>query len=239
MSSVQTVLDQYAAETPYEELADGFLDHRRWTGDDPLLLLAEAAASTTGQSFCGGVKPAVERFRETFVETDRLESFETLATLELEDNDLVEAFGAKRKRHVLLEAAAVLADRPEADDLEALVGWAAEADHYRYDEDPIGEIAGVGPSTFQFLRQLAGVDAVRPDPDVVEFVTAVDEKLESSPLETGDPRRTIASCEWLAVVSSYRPIELDRIAWWKFTDEDRDAVATDFGLEDVRPDDCS
>ncbi|SDQ54188.1 hypothetical protein [Natronobacterium texcoconense] len=225
MSSVQGILEQYASETPYEELARAFLEYRRWTGDDPRLLLAEAAASTTGQGFEDGIKPAVERFREAFVETDRIDSFEDIAALDLEDEGLVEAFGAERKRHVLLEAADVLAAREEADDLAALAGWAAEADHYRYDEDPIGSIAGVGPSTFQYLRQLAGVDAVRPDPDVVEFVTDVDADLDSSPLDTSTARATIASCEWLALVSSFRPLEIDRIAWWEFTDEDeREAV---------------
>ncbi|AFZ71903.1 hypothetical protein [Natronobacterium gregoryi] len=228
MDAVRTVLERYAAGTPHEELARAFLEHRRWTGDDPYLLLTEAAASTTGQRFTGGIKPAVERFQETFLETNRVTSFDELAALDPESDDLVDALGAERKRHVLLEAADVLADRPEDDDLAALSGWAAEADHYRHDENPIGSIAGVGPSTFQYLRQLAGVDAARPDQDVVEFLTAVDAELESSPLDTSDPCYTIASCEWLALVSSFRPLEIDRIAWWTVTDEDeRETVLTD------------
>ncbi|WP_339104103.1 hypothetical protein [Haloterrigena salinisoli] len=223
--AVQSVLDRYAEGVPCAELAAAFREHRRWTGDDPRLLLAEAAASTTGQRFLGGVKPTVERFREAFVATDRVASFADIAALDLEDDDLVAAFGAQRKRRVLLEAAGVLSARPEADDPAALLGWAETADHYRYDEDPIGAIAGVGPSTFQFLRQLAGVETLTPDPTAVALIDAVADALESSPLDTGTDLRTIASGEWLAVESSYSALEIDRLAWWTFTDaDDREAV---------------
>ncbi|MEY7848608.1 hypothetical protein AB7C87_05325 [Natrarchaeobius sp. A-rgal3] len=219
MNSVQPVLDRYAEDVPVQELVTPFLEFDRWTGDDPRLLVAEAAAATTGQRFADGIKPTVSRFREAFVATGRVDGFADLAALSLEDDDLVAAFGARRKRHVLLEAAAVLANRPKDDDLAALRGWAAEADQYRHEADPIGSISGVGPSSFQYLRQLAGVDAVTPDPTVTALVEAVDAELEHSPLETTTDRLTIASCEWLSFVSTYRPLEIDRIAWWRFTDE--------------------
>ncbi|SDJ82593.1 hypothetical protein [Natronorubrum texcoconense] len=222
---VQSILDRHAEGVPCEELAAAFHEHRRWSGDDPLLLLAEAAASTTGQGFVGGVKPTVERFREAFVTTGRIDSFDALAALDLEDEGLIDAFGAQRKRHVLLEAARVLAERPEADDLAALVGWASDADPYRYDADPVGSIAGVGPSSFQSLRQLAGIETITPDSTVVALINAVDDDLESSPLDTATDLRTIASGEWLALESSYTPLEIDRLAWWTFTDaDDREVV---------------
>jgi len=240
MRSVQCVLDRYADSVPYDSLTRGFLEFDRWSGDDPRLLVAEAAASTTGQSFRGGVEPAVSRFREAFVETGRTDSLEAIATLEVDDDDLVAALGAHRKRHVLIQIASVLADRSEDDDLAALRGWAGDADHYRYEADPIGSITGVGPASFQYLRQLAGIDTVRPDPTVVAFLEDVERDLEnvdvdndleeagvidtaepgSVPIDTSSPRRTIASCEWLAICSSYRMLDLDRIAWWRATDPD-------------------
>ncbi|MXV63773.1 hypothetical protein GS429_17240 [Natronorubrum sp. JWXQ-INN-674] len=226
--AVQAVLDRYAEEVPCGELAATFREHRRWTGDDSTLLLAEAAASTTGQRFGDGIKPAVTRFREAFVASGRVDSFDELAALDLEDEELVAAFGAERNRHVLLEAARVLADRPENEDLAALIAWASDADQYRYDEDPVGSIAGVGPSSFQYLRQLAGVEAIRPDANVAALLEAVADDLESSPLDTGTDLRTIASGEWLALVSSYSPLEIDRLAWWTFADADeREAVVDD------------
>lgn len=248
MGPIRRVVDRYAADAPYEELARGFREFERWTGDDPLLLVAEAAASTTGQSFLGGVQPAVRRFEEAFVATGRLECLAELAAVDPDDDALVEALGAERNRHVALEVADVLADRPAEDDLAALRNWAAAADHYRYDEDPIGRITGVGPSSFQYLRQLAGVDAARPDSTLVALLEAVADELEACPpaeveldggghpavdlestdglpISTESPRRTIASCDFLSSVTPYRRLELDCIAWWTFTDPDEREAA--------------
>ena len=232
MSSPQAVLDEYADETPYRALADAYRSLDRWTGDDPLLLVAEAAASTTGQSFGGGVLPSVERFRDAFVDTDRVTSFEDLAAIGLENEDLVAAFGAQRKRHVLVESAAILADRPEERDLAALQAWAATADHYRYEDDRIGAISGVGPASFQYLRQLAGADTVRPDSEIRTLIDEIASELEQSPLSTSTALRTIASAEWLAYETSYTPLEIDRLAWWTFTDDgDREAVLEASSIE--------
>lgn len=219
MTDVSAVLERYADGTPYAETAAAFLEFDRWTGDDPILLLAEAAAASTGQGYVTGVKPTVERFREAFVAADRATGLAELAAIDRDDEALVEAFGARRKRQVLLKAARVLADRSESDDLDALRSWAAEADVYRYDEDPIGSISGVGPATFQYLRMLAGVDTVKPDPEVTALLEAVADEVDSTPIDAGDGLRAIASCEWLAVVSPFRRIEIDQIAWWNFADE--------------------
>lgn len=227
MSTVQEVLDRYAEGTPYEEFARAFVDFERWTGDDPVCLLAEAAASTTGQNYFTGVKPSVERFRETFVSTGRVETFDDLVELSLEDPSLVDVFGAMRKRHVLCEAARVFVARPEADDLEALQAWASEADFYHYRTDPIGAISGVGPASFQYLRMLAGIDAVKPDSAVTRFVEAVADELDSSALDASDPFRAVASCEWMAMVTSYRPLEIDQLAWWTFADDRQREAAMD------------
>ena len=227
MATVQETLDRYADGSPYAALAREFLELDRWTADDPVLLLAEAAASTTGQRFETGIKPTVERFREAFVETDRIASYADLAAIDLDDEELIDAVGAQRKRQVLLEGAAVLAERPEDDDLAALKGWAASADLYRYQEDSIGEISGVGPSTFQYLRMLAGIDTVKPDPEVTRLVDEIDAALTDAPLDASEPLRAVASCEWLATNSEYRRIEIDRIAWWTFVDEAERAGAVD------------
>ncbi len=225
MTSPQSVLDRYADGVPATSLADAYRSLDRWTGDDPRLLVAEAAASTTGQGFVGGIKPSVERFREAFVATDRVSSVGDLAAIDADDDALVDAFGARRKRHVLVEAAATLAARPEADDLAALQAWAASADHYHYEDDPVGSISGVGPASFQYCRQLAGIDTLRPDPAVRTLVETIAGELDSSLLSTTTPLRTIASGEWLAYRTSYSPLEIDRLAWWRATDAtDRDAI---------------
>ncbi|MGQ3411771.1 hypothetical protein ACT4ML_05860 [Natrinema sp. LN54] len=233
MSSDQTVravLEPYADGVPAGELAADCREYRRWTGDDPVLLLAEAAASTTGRDFLDGIVPAVTRFHETVVATGSVDSFADLAALDREDEALAAAFGAERNRRVLLEAARVLAARPETADLDALFAWASAADHYRYAEDPVGSIAGVGPSSFQYLRQLAGVETIRPGPAVAALIDAVDAELASSPLDTATDLRTIASGEWLSITSPYTALEIDRLAWWAATDPDeREAVVRRHG----------
>lgn len=225
MSTVQAVLDEYAGETPYDELARAFLERDRWTADDPILWLAEAAASCTGQRFVSGVKPTVERFRDEFVETGDVDSFESLAAIDVDDERLIDAFGAQRKRRVLVEAASVLARRTAADDLTAVTEWAAGVDIYRYRDDPVGVISGVGPSTVQYLRMLTGVDTVKPDPEVIALVEVVTDRVNDTPLDPSEPLRTVASCEWMAYTTSYRMIDIDRIAWWTFIDEaEREAI---------------
>ena len=49
--AVRTVLEAYADSVPHAELARDFLEYRRWSGDEPLLFVAEAAAASTGQGF--------------------------------------------------------------------------------------------------------------------------------------------------------------------------------------------
>ncbi len=231
MTALQSILDTYADGTPARSLAESVRSLSCWTGDDPRLLVAETAASTTGQRFLGGVKPSVERFSEAFVATDRVQSLAAIAALDPDDADLITAFGAERKRHVLVETAAVLADRPEADDLDALQAWAATADHYRYETDPIGTISGIGPSSFQLLRQLAGIETARPHPTVRAFVDTLAADIAETPLSTTTPLRTIASCEWLAFQTTYTPLEIDRLAWWIGTDADeRSAIADRHGI---------
>ncbi len=227
MSTAEAVLERRADRIPYEALADAFLEFDRFTGSDPLLLIAEAAASTTGQSFTGGIQPTVERFRESFVESGWLTSLSDLASLTLEDDDLVEAFGAQRKRHVLLEVADRIDGRPEDGDLESLRAWAAEVDIYRYEADSIGGISGVGPSSVQYLRMLSGVDTVKPDPTIAAFLESIATEIDSPTLAASNPLRAIASCELLAAETSFRRLEIDRIAWWLGTDEAQRATAVD------------
>lgn len=225
MSRVETVLDRYAEGTPYEALARAYLEFDRLGGDDPLLLLAEAAASTTGQRYRSGIEPTVERFREAFVSTGRVRTLRDVGALAVDDEELIEAFGAQRKRRVLCESARVLTERSESDDMAALRAWASSADPYHYRDDPIGAISGVGPASFQYLRMLAGIDTAKPDPQVTRFVDTLSSELDTPYLDATEPLRAIASCEWLSMGTDYRAIEIDQLAWWIDADEDERAAA--------------
>lgn len=65
MQNLQKCIEDYAADVEYTEHAEKFLELNRWTGDNPLLLLADAAGTTTGQNYFSQVKPSVEALPST------------------------------------------------------------------------------------------------------------------------------------------------------------------------------
>jgi len=214
MPSPQATLERLSEGVPVASLTADFLEYRRPAGDDPLVLLVTAASASTGQAYATGVRPTVESFQETFLEPEVVHTFAELGALEADDSQLEAVFGAVRKRQVLVESAAVLAARDEASDLAALIGWAAEADYYRYQDDPIGSISGIGPATFQFLRQLAGMDTAAPRPDLVSLLETVANR-SSVPWETlNGPPECVAAAEWLSLTTEFRLGAIDRLAWW-------------------------
>ncbi|MCU4925337.1 hypothetical protein OB905_04960 [Halobacteria archaeon AArc-dxtr1] len=218
MTAPQSILERRAEGVPCADLADALASFDRYTGSDPRLLVAEAAATTTGGRLSNAVA-AVEAFRESFVDAGRVDSLAELAAVDPDDEDLVAAFGPERQRHVLLTVADVLANRPEDDDLAALQAWAGEADVFRYEADPIGAIDGVGPASFQQLRLLAGADVVAPRTGVTTLIQEMADDIDESEIDAETPLRTIAAAEWLAIETSFRRAEIDRLGWWHGVDE--------------------
>jgi hypothetical protein len=170
VSEIRQQVDELASPVDYASHAEEFLQLDRWTGSDPLLLVADAAGTTTGQSYFDQVKPSVESFQSHSLESGRVETFADLASLNRDDSELQRIFEAERKRRVLVETAAVLTGVDGETDLDRLQRWARRADPYNYSEDPVGRIDGVGLRTFQYLRMIAGVDTVKPDVQVRKFV---------------------------------------------------------------------
>lgn len=227
MTDIQRLIDGCATEVEYTAHAAKFLQLERWTGDDPLLLLADAAGTTTGQNYFAHVKPSVESFNTQFLNSGRITSFAELATLDKQDPDLKQIFEAHRKRHVLIEGADVFADLDGTDDLDRLQQWARNADPNHYSEDPFGRIAGVGLRTFQYLRMIAGTDTVKPDIQVQRFIETLAEETGNPNLDPSTDKSVLESCQWIADDTDYRMIELDQIAWWHFSDaNERHAAET-------------
>lgn len=218
MSDLQDRVNEFAAEVDYTAHAEKFLELDRWTGDNPLLLLADAAGTTTGQNYFTHVKPAVEAFQTHFLDSDRVTSFAELASLNQENSSLQQIFEAKRKRRVLVTGADILSDIDAETDLARLQQWAHSADPYNYSMDSFGSINGVGLRTFQYLRMIAGIDTVKPDIQVQRFIQALADATGQSRLDPSRDQTVLESCEWLAEATDYRMIELDQIAWWHFAD---------------------
>lgn len=226
MADIQDRIDEYAANIAYTSHAEKFLQLDRWTGDNPLLLLADAAGTTTGQNYFTHVKPSVETFRTRFLSSGQITSFSELASLNQQDSTLQQIFEAERKRRVLIRGADVLADIDAETDLARLQHWARQADPYNHSRDPVGRIKGVGLRTFQYLRMIAGVDTVKPDIQVRRFVEALADATGNPNLDPSQDQTVLRSCEWLAETTDYRMIDLDQIAWWHFSDTTERHAAT-------------
>ena len=218
MPDLQECIEEYAAEVEYTAQAAKFLQLDRWTGDDPLLLLADAAGTTTGQNYFSQVKPSAEAFQAKFLDTGRISSFAELAMVDQENPVLTEIFEAQRKRRVLVIGADVFANIDGENDLHRLQHWAQVADPTTYSEDPFGQITGVGLRTFQYLRMIAGIDTVKPDIQVRRFIKSLAEVIDSPHLDASTDQAVLESCQWIADETDYRMIELDQIAWWHFAD---------------------
>lgn len=218
MLDIQDRVDEYAAEVEYTAHAEKFLQLNRWTGDDPLLLLADAAGTTTGQNYFAHVKPSVEAFQAEYLDTGQITSFAELATLDRQEPELKQIFEHPRKRRVLIRGADVFADIAGEDDLFRLQQWARNADSNNHTEDPFGQITGVGLRTFQYLRMLAGIDTVKPDIQVQRFVEALADATDNHQLDSSTGLSVLESCRWIAGETDYRMIDIDQIAWWHFSD---------------------
>lgn len=218
MPDIQELVDDYAAEVEYSAHAEKFLQFDRWTGDDPLLLVADAAGTTTGQNYFAHVKPSVEAFQARFLEPGRITSFAELAALDQREPALKQIFEAQRKRRVLITGADVFATIDGEDDLGRLQYWARNADPTNHSEEPFGRISGVGVRTFQYLRMIAGIDTVKPDIQVQRFIEALAETTGNPRLDPSTDQAVLESCQWIADETAYQMIELDQIAWWHFAD---------------------
>lgn len=218
MNDLRELIQVYARDSNYTKKAEKFLNLERWTGDNPVLMLADAAGTTTGQNYFHQVKPSVEKFRDEFLETGQIDSMESLSNLDPEMDRLSRIFEARRKRHVLIEGARVFADAEGDDDLDRLQRWARNADPVNHTRDPFGRINGVGLRTFQFLRMNAGIDTVKPDIQVKRFVETLADETDLPNLDASTDRAVLESCEWISSQTEYRMIELDQIAWWWFSD---------------------
>jgi hypothetical protein len=218
MATIQKAIDRYAEQVDYTEHAKKYLILDRWTGANPLLLLADAAGTTTGQNYYTHVKPSAESFKQQFLDSGRITSFDELACLDTDDPELLEIFEATRKRRVLIQGAEVLSNVDGNDDLLRVMSWAENADPFDHENDPFGRIRGVGLRTFQFLRMNAGVDTVKPDIHVTDFLKKLKESTDRPELDFSSDKSVLKSCKWLSQRTNYRMIELDQIAWWNFAD---------------------
>lgn len=142
------------------------LNGKIWDGN-AVLMAVDAALTSIGVNYFKLVVPLVKRFRDEYVETGQITSFEDFAKLSPIDKRLREIIDNRRSWSVGINVCKELNTiRKENDlksDLDALKLWAEKANYEKWSEDRIGKIPGVGLVTFQYLRLQAGVNTTVPD----------------------------------------------------------------------------
>ncbi len=218
MNELEIEIKKLSEEFDYKEKSRKFLELDRWIGKDPVLMVIDAAGTSSGLNYYDIVVPKVKGFKDNFIESGRVGDLEDLSNLRIDDPSFKQIFPYDRKRKVSIEIAKRLVDLKEStSDLDVLKKWAKNADPYHHEKDKIGEINGVGLLTFQYLRMNAGIDTVKPDRQVRKFLNLLKDKLETDKINTSSKIEALKSCEWICNNTNLRMIDLDQIAWWYFS----------------------
>ena len=142
-------------ELKAREYADSCFSGKRW-GGNPLLIVVDAALTSTGLKYFTVVVPRVKEFDEKFENL----SFGEFSKISHHNPQLLRIFNNPRAWSVAVDLCKHFHGR---DDFQSLKEWAVKADYKKYKEDPVGKIPGIGLNTFQYLRMQVGVDATMPD----------------------------------------------------------------------------
>ena len=124
------------------------LETRRW-GGSVVLMVVDAAFTSIGLNYFTAVVPNVVKFEKELLATGKVRTLEDISLLGL---DQVQSIWRNRRSWQMANSvASYLQELAVADSLDergALRRWAANACLERWQEDPIGEINGVGITTF-------------------------------------------------------------------------------------------
>ena len=210
--TLKEVVDSYMSQVPMvHDHCQRCLDTQRWHGNAVLMLL-DAAFDSIGLNYFQSVVPKVEQFRQEFVETGKIRTFEDL--LATRDEEFKAIWKNQRSWQVAGAAASYLAaikKRRGLNDREALIFWAKHAGLETWRNDPIGKIKGVGINTYQYLRMMGGVDTVMPDKIVKRVIAEI---LSKANMEMPiDDMEFILLVERMSPEVGYKAIELCWMTW--------------------------
>jgi thermostable 8-oxoguanine DNA glycosylase len=212
MPKLKAITDSYMNQVPMvHEHCERCLNTQRWHGNAVLMLL-DAAFDSIGLNYFQSVVPKVEQFRQEFVETGRIRTFEDL--LAARDEELKAVWKNQRSWQMATAAASHLAaikKRERLNDRDALIFWARRASLENWRNDPIGKIKGVGINTYQYLRMMGGVDTAMPDKIVKRVIAEILSKADM-PLPATDIEFVYLMDE-IAAMTGYRAIELCWMTW--------------------------
>ncbi|EEZ93182.1 MAG: hypothetical protein BJBARM4_0104 [Candidatus Parvarchaeum acidiphilum ARMAN-4] len=142
---------------------------KRWGGNAVLIIL-DSCLDSTGLNYFTVVLPKVNYFREKYIKSGKVLNCSDFS--KINKNELLTLFKNKRVWAAMKEICKVISKKdPKKSEIEALKEWAKNADPFKFKEDEIGRIKGVGLSTFQYLRIQSGVDTIMPDKVIMNWIT--------------------------------------------------------------------
>lgn len=210
--TLKEVVGSYMIQVPMvHDHCQRCLDTQRWHGD-AVLMLVDAAFDSIGLNYFQSVVPRVEQFRQKFMETGKIHTFEDLVATR--DEELKPIWKNQRSWQVAKAAASYLSaikKKKRLNDRSTLVFWARHASLENWRNDPIGRIKGVGINTYQYLRMMGGVDTVMPDKIVKRVIGEIFAKANlEMPIEDIE---FILLVEQISPEVGYKAIELCWMTW--------------------------
>lgn len=206
------ILSQYMGKVPeVKDYCRRCLDTARWDGN-VVVMVVDAAYTSIGLNYFQSVVPNVEKFRNRFIYTNKIQSFEDLYSTDI--TELQKLWTNKRSWLMAKAVSKYFTSTGKQhfeDDKDTFIRWALNSSLSRWEDDPIGKIKGVGINTYQYLRMMGGVDTVMPDKIVKRVINGILHSAgEDTPESDIDFVNVVGS---LGLQYGYRPIELCWMTW--------------------------
>jgi hypothetical protein len=154
---LKRIADSYMQKVPQlREHTERCLKTERWSSN-VILMIVDAAFMSIGLNYFTAVVPKVAKFKDEFIETCKIKTFEDLITTR--DEVLATVWRNRRSWHVAKSVATSLAELKrvkDPDDRKTLIHWAKYTSLNNWEKDTIGSITGVGINTYQYLRMMGG-----------------------------------------------------------------------------------
>jgi hypothetical protein len=209
---IKIVVDKYMSMVPeVKTYCERCLESRRWDGN-VLLMVIDASFDSIGLNYFYSIVPKVEQIRNELVMTGRMATLDDLLTI---DHKVLEPIWKNRRSWQMAKSIAAylskFSNKGRISEKQAFIEWAKQSSLENWENDPIGAINGVGLTSYQYLRMMAGIDTVMPDKIVKRVITSI-----SAEAKIDAPQSNLEFVYFvhdLAAKTGYRPIELCWMTW--------------------------
>ena len=209
---LKDAVDSYMKQVPeVKTYCERCLRTERWDGSI-VLMIVDAAFTSIGLNYFLAVVPKVDEFRKKHVEAGNIHTVEDLASVN--EEHLKNIWQNKRSWHMAKSVAYYLAQikkQKGVDDKKAFIHWAQSSSLENWQENPIGQIKGVGINTFQYLRMMGGIDTVMPDKIVKRVIAEMLGKTGEN--MTKNDIDFVKQVELIAQETGHKAIELCWMTW--------------------------